>query len=613
MINKKQMEAVSHFSGAALVLAGPGTGKTTVITERVRYLIEEQAVLPENILVVTFTKAAAIEMQERFVKMMDDGHVAKSVCMGTFHSVFYTILKESSNLFVGKMILSDKKKSYLVKEIVLRLNLQVGDISEFVKEVVVEIGKVKSGTFKLDKYKPTSCPKEMFLAVYLEYEQSLAAEGYLDFDDILLKCNELLKSDENILKIWQDRFKYILIDEFQDVNRIQYENIKLIAGKSQNVFAVGDDDQAIYSFRGSDVSIMKRFVREYRKVKKVYLNTNYRCTNQILTAADNLIKHNQDRFDKKLIAHKDKGREVEIRRFSDNILQYNYISEKIKEYNKKGVAYNEMAVLVRNNQSAINITNFFASKKIESSTKSNGNIYSHAIARDVVAYIKAALSDESLPLFSNSDIIRIINKPYRYISRQYFYENGPSLKELKDLYGNSPQIAENIARFIFHLQMIRKMDPYAAVNYIRYGADYEKHMKEYAHENSLKIQEVLNIYDRITRESINFKTLQQWLSHIEESTHINESAKGKNGVNINTIHLAKGLEYRVVFIPDVNQGILPEKRSEREGNLDEERRLFYVAITRASEALYVFSSDKIMGREYSASQFVNEMCECLHF
>lgn len=613
MFNEKQTESIEFEKGAAMVLAGPGTGKTTIITHRIKRLIEKDIAQPENILVVTFTKAAAIEMQERFEKLSNNAVDCEKVTFGTFHSIFYRILKQSDGSFMDSIILSDSKRQQIIREIVLRIKVDTLDLQEFIRVVAGEISKVKGNGLDGGNFASGICEKETFHKVYHEYEKALVAEKLIDFDDMIIKCKRLFEENETALKYWQNKFKYILVDEFQDINKLQYENIKLLAGDEKNVFVVGDDDQSIYSFRGSENEIMFAFAKDFEDAKIINLNINYRSSEQILEVAKNLIINSPKRYEKRFFSCRGSGKSVDVREFETNIEQYRYISAKIKEYTDSGIMPSEIAVLVRNNSSISLIKNWLTNQNIAFNNNGKFNAYNHQIVRDIVSYIRAAQSDLTKPIIENMYLAEIINKPYRYISRQFITEEGMSLEKLKNRYGDVKEILQNIKNLEFHMNMIKNLEPYPAINYIRYGADYEKYMKEYAAEKGMGYEELTRVYDAVWQESINFKTCNEWLDFVEKQMVSQKPDYNSDGVNIITMHSAKGLEYKVVFVPDVNQGIIPEARAVREGNIDEERRIFYVALTRAVDYLHVYWAGNVMGRKCRKSQFVNEMCSCLHF
>lgn len=611
MFNKSQIQAISHNEGPAIVLAGPGSGKTTVITHRIKKLIQYYSVQPEDILVVTFTKAAAVNMKERFLALMNNGEVMPQkygVTFGTFHSVFYKIMRIACN-YKAENIITDKQKSDYIKEIAIRMRLEVPSMPEFITDAEAEISKIKANMLEVSQFNSTCCEKEKFCQLFYEYKKNLEVEGKIDFDDMLLKCYELLTDREDILKTWQNRYKYILIDEFQDINKLQYNIIKLLALPQNNIFIVGDDDQSIYGFRGASPQNMFKFKEDYLMAKEIVLDVNYRSSESIVKLSQNLIGNNKVRFEKKIVSSKGEGKMPQIVCFRNQSEELKALSEKIKEYVKNGINQEEIAILVRNNSQIPHITEFLQNEMLHiySSAKA-GSVYESMVAKDVLAYIKAARNIEQLPLNENMDLIYILNKPSRFISRQVIANAGIDFEKLKKVYAHSSEVVRNIDDLQFHLSMIGKLSPQAALTYIRFGTGYETYLKQYAMEKKVKFSGLLKQFDDLQSEAAGFKYADEWLdfieNHIEMKNNIEE--RNKNAINIMTMHGAKGLEFRVVFIVDANQGIIPSSKAVRDKDYEEERRVFYVAVTRAIEELNIYCVKESLGCQVEMSLFLDE-------
>lgn len=324
-LSLEQQEAVRHKDGPAMILAGPGSGKTTVVVSRVRHLIESCQVHPSEILVITFTRAAAREMKERFLGLMGAGRT--EVSFGTFHAVFFQILKYAYG-YTANNILREEEKYQFLRDSVRKCNLELDDEAEFISDVTAEIGRVKNERANLQEYKATSCNTSIFLKIYHDYDNRLRRSNKIDFDDMLVYCYELLQERSDILRAWQRKFRYILVDEFQDINRLQYEITRLLAAPEQNLFIVGDDDQSIYRFRGAKPEIMLHFEADYPGAKRVVLGTNYRSTRQIVEGAEKVIANNQERFPKKLRAAGGDGFGIVTRTFADQEEENDCILEK---------------------------------------------------------------------------------------------------------------------------------------------------------------------------------------------------------------------------------------------------------------------------------------------
>lgn len=596
------------MDGPAMVLAGPGSGKTTVITHRIKNLIEKAEVRPENILVVTFTKAAAISMQKRFSTLMNGGK-GQPVTFGTFHSVFYKILRKSRR-YEATEILSERQKTDYIREIIGRYGISSNDISELSQNIINDIGNIKGNMLNAQEYEPSCCKKEDFIKVYNAYNLELKRDGKMDFDDILRECYLLLCENHTILEQWRELYKYILIDEFQDINRIQMNIIELLASPLNNIFVVGDDDQSIYGFRGARPEIMIEFKDYYPEAELIVLDVNYRSTQSIINVAGRVIENNKTRLDKCAHANNDKDFQPDIRKFRNQVEELKFVVSKIKEYENQGISLSEMAILVRNNSQIQEISSFLKNRKIEAeSGKHRSNIYNGMVAKDILSYVRGALKFDGT--YFNEDLIYVLNKPQRYISRQVVLSVNMNISAVRRIYSKN-----NIDSFLFHIEMIRKLPPQAALSYIRKGAGYEEYLRLYAIENNIPMSGLLKQLEQLVQECSKFNTLEQWINSIDsaqnsEGQNFGKKSSGEGGtnnrINIMTMHGSKGLEFKAVFIVDANQGIIPTSKALRERDFEEERRLFYVAITRAIDYLNVYAVEERLGCPIEVSMFVEEM------
>ena len=608
MFNKSQIQAISHMDGPAMVLAGPGSGKTTVITHRIKNLIEKAEVRPENILVVTFTKAAAISMQKRFSTLMNGGK-GQPVTFGTFHSVFYKILRKSRR-YEATEILSERQKTDYIREIIGRYGISSNDISELSQNIINDIGNIKGNMLNAQEYEPSCCKKEDFIKVYNAYNLELKKDGKMDFDDILRECYLLLCENHTILEQWRELYKYILIDEFQDINRIQMNIIELLASPLNNIFVVGDDDQPIYGFRGARPEIMIEFKDYYPEAELIVLDVNYRSTQSIINVAGRVIENNKTRLDKCAHANNDKDFQPDIRKFRNQVEELKFVVSKIKEYENQGISLSEMAILVRNNSQIQEISSFLKNRKIEAeSGKHRSNIYNGMVAKDILSYVRGALKFDGT--YFNEDLIYVLNKPQRYISRQVVLSVNMNISAVRRIYSKN-----NIDSFLFHIEMIRKLPPQAALSYVRKGAGYEEYLRLYAIENNIPMSGLLKQLEQLVQECSKFNTLEQWINSIDsaqnsEGQNFGKKSSGEGGtnnrINIMTMHGSKGLEFKAVFIVDANQGIIPTSKALRERDFEEERRLFYVAITRAIDYLNIYAVEERLGCPIEVSMFVEEM------
>lgn len=604
--NKAQSTAILHNKGPALILAGPGSGKTLVITQRTKYLIEEYGVNPSKILVITFTKAAATEMKERFLKIIGDSKTA--VNFGTFHAVFFTILKYAYHFNANNIIREDQKYQYF-KEIIEKLDFEVEDEKEFISGIESEISLVKGEQMDLEHYYSINCSEEIFKKIYTEYETKLRKANLIDFDDMLVLCYELLVKREDILKIWQEKYEYILIDEFQDINKIQYNIIKLLAKPQNNIFIVGDDDQSIYRFRGAKPEIMLNFEKDYIGTKKVLLDINYRSTKKIVEGAKRVISHNKNRFSKNIGTINEEGHDIKLDSFKELSEENKAVVEEILRLAKEGVKLSDIAILFRTNTQPRSLLEKFMEYNIPFRMKDSiPNIYDHFIAKNLIDYIKIALGNRDRALF-----LQIMNRPKRYLSRDSFREPYVDFESLKDYYSDKQWMFDRIAKLEYDLTLLKDMVPYSAINYIRKGIGYEEYLKEYATYRRIKVCELIEVLDEIQESSKNYKTYEEWFAHIEEyKIELCEQITKKkrddvDSVSMMTFHSSKGLEFEVVFIVDANEGITPHQKALTEAEIEEERRMFYVAMTRAKKRLYIYSVKERYNKEFDCSRFVGEL------
>ena len=603
--NKNQIKAVSHRTGPAMVLAGPGSGKTTIITHRVKNLIES-GVLPEKILVVTFTKAAAAHMQKKFFHIMHGENWIRGsypVSFGTFHSIYFRILKLTKN-YNRENILTEEGKYQILREITIRKKIDVSSMNDFLQNISGEISNIKGNMIGIDNYEPKSCSQKEFQCIFKEYKKELESQRKMDFDDMLLKCYQLFVENPKILEQWQKVFSYILIDEFQDINYVQYEIIKMLALPENNLFIVGDDDQSIYGFRGACPKLMFQFQEDFPQAKEIILNINYRSVKNIVKISEKLIKNNGNRFDKNMESHLREGEEPDIRLFSHQGDELEYIVKRIKDCRNQGIAYDEMAILVRNNSQIPVIQKYLRNRElIAGKGKGKKAVYESVVAKDVLNYVRAALSYQVTEIKENKELISILNKPPRYISRNILAQDGMNFCKLRQIYGHSMEIKKNIEKLEFDLSMISKLNPLTAVTYIEKGIGYENYLREYAREKRIKLSVMIEQLEEIKKDCFRYDTLEGWLKGIEDE----EGKKETNRIHLMTMHGAKGLEFEVVFLVEVNQGIIPTSKAVRNRDFEEERRVFYVAVTRAKSILGIYAATESLGCRIEPSMFFNEI------
>lgn len=608
--HESQLRAIRHKDGPMMVLAGPGSGKTTVITHRVRYLVEKHGVEPGGILVITFTKAAAVEMKQRFQKLM--GGRTLPVSFGTFHAVFFSILKHAYR-YDASNIVREEQRVQFIRELMDKLNLDVEDEAEFINSILSEISAVKGDMINLDYYYSKNCSEEIFKKLYQGYEDALVRKNLLDFDDMLVMCYELFTQRKDILSAWQKKYRYILVDEFQDINRVQYEIVKMLAQPENNLFIVGDDDQSIYRFRGAKPEIMLGFQKDYPLAQKTLLGINYRSTSNIVETAGRLIAHNKTRFPKDIQAARGNGRPVVTAVWADAQAETRGIVEEIQDYVQMGYHYADIAVLYRTNMEPRLLMERLMEFNIPFQMRDAlPNLYDHWITQDILAYIRIAQDELAKHRRARrSEAIRIINRPKRFISRDAMEGQEISWDAVKSWYQDKDWMVERIEQLEYDLKMIGKMAPVAAVNYIRKAVGYDDYLREYAEYRRMKAEELLEVADQLQESAAGFNTMDAWFLHMEEyGEQLKQQAahreRDMDCVSLMTMHSSKGLEFPIVYILDANERVTPHHKAVLEADLEEERRMFYVAMTRAKDRLHVCYTKERYGKQQDRSRFIDE-------
>lgn len=607
-LNQAQAEAVAHKEGPCLVLAGPGSGKTLTIAKRIEYLITKYKVRPEEILVITFTKYAANEMKSRFRHIM--GGAGMPVTFGTFHGIYYGILKWAYGLNQSNL-LSEEEKYGLIRQMASRMDWeelpQADDERDYLQELAIEIGNVKNNCYDIKNYESARYGTGRFRELYQSYEEEKRKLRKIDFEDMLILCRELFRRRPDILAKWQQKFQYILVDEFQDVNQAQYDVVRMLAAPQDNLFVVGDDDQSIYGFRGAKPGIMMEFVKDYPKARQILLNVNYRSNAHIVHGALRVIAHNQERFDKEIVAKKKPGETIHVQEVKDPVEESRYVLAQIKEYAERGIPYQQMAVLYRTNLDARALSEMLMEYQIPFVMKEHlNNIYDHFIGMDISSYFHLSQGDYERKYF-----LQVANRPKRYISRDSMKEGRISYESLRNFYCDKDWMMDRIDQLEWDMKMLRDKTPYAAIQYIRKSMGYDEFLREYAAFRQIPTEDLMTVLEEIQQNSKEYQTIAEWFAHVENYKVMLERQRTKNsheeGVALMTIHGAKGLEYELVFVIAGNEGSIPYKKACTEEELEEERRLFYVAMTRAKSRLVISYVKEKNGKDLSPSRFIEEL------
>ena len=612
-LNRGQDEAIKHGNGPCMVLAPPGSGKTLIVTERTRYLIEESGVRPDQILVITFTRYAAREMKERFERLTAGKNYP--VTFGTFHSIFYGILKCAYGIGANNLM-SEKESSVLLQEVLDQTDIEstpeVEDEEELVRELLREVGMVKNGLCHLKDFHSKYLTQDEFAEVFRSYEHQKKELKKFDFDDMLVQCYALFRKKPEILQGWQKRFQYILIDEFQDINRVQYEVIRMLAAPRYNLFVVGDDDQSIYGFRGAKPELMLYMKQEFPSLRIISLTVNYRSTEFITGAAARVILHNDTRFYKRVQSFRGRGQNVHVQEVLDEQEEAQYVTEEIQKKLDQGIKPGEIAVLFRAAVQARMISEILSEHRIPFEMRDYvTNFYRHFIVKDIMAYLQLAAGKRDRSLF-----LTICNRPLRYLARNSMENRQVNFEDLRKFYCDKDWMLDIIDQFDVDVRMMKNMAPYAAIQYIRKKIGYDDFLKEYAEKHQISWKQLMDVMAELEERSKNFKSYDEWEIHIAKYTQELEEQQAKarkikgereNKVQLMTIHSAKGLEFEDVFVIHANEGEIPHQKAEKKDEIEEERRLFYVALTRAKNNLCISYITQKNGNSIKPSRFVEEL------
>lgn len=612
-LNRGQDEAIKHENGPCMVLAPPGSGKTLIVTERTRYLIEESGVRPDQILVITFTRYAAREMKERFERLTAGKNYP--VTFGTFHSIFYGILKCAYGIGANNLM-SEKESSVLLQEVLDQTDIEstpeVEDEEELVRELLREVGMVKNGLCHLKDFHSKYLTQDEFAEVFRSYEHQKKELKKFDFDDMLVQCYALFRKKPEILQGWQKRFQYILIDEFQDINRVQYEVIRMLAAPRYNLFVVGDDDQSIYGFRGAKPELMLYMKQEFPSLRTISLTVNYRSTEFITGAAARVILHNDTRFYKRVQSFRGRGQNVHVQEVLDEQEEAQYVTEEIQKKLDQGIKPGEIAVLFRAAVQARMISEILSEHRIPFEMRDYvTNFYRHFIVKDMMAYLQLAAGKRDRSLF-----LTICNRPLRYLARNSMENRQVNFEDLRKFYCDKDWMLDIIDQFDVDVRMMKNMAPYAAIQYIRKKIGYDDFLKEYAEKHQISWKQLMDVMAELEERSKNFKSYDEWEIHIAKYTQELEEQQAKarkikgereNKVQLMTIHSAKGLEFEDVFVIHANEGEIPHQKAEKKDEIEEERRLFYVALTRAKNNLCISYITQKNGNSIKPSRFVEEL------
>lgn len=605
--NKAQEEAIHTINGQMILIACPGSGKTTTLIRRIHYMITEGDISPEHILMITFTKAAADEMKDRYIKMYSKN---PGITFCTIHSLCLAIIRKFYNKKLNVISEFEVRNFFQYR---IRFLDQINDKDDFINDILLDITVIKNNLLDPKKYTPQCInDKELFLSLYNEYEEYKKEKDQIDFDDMLILAFNILRKMPHALQWIRERFRYIQVDEYQDTNYLQRNIIYMIAGKNGNLVVVGDDDQSIYGFRGARPEIMLNFSKDFPNAKKINMSTNYRSLQSIISCSGKLILHNKKRFEKDFLGSRQDFGEISKHQFPTQMDQTTAVVKEIEKLLKNGVSPNDIAILYRINSEASLPAELLLKKKIpfycNEVLKSK---YEHWIFKDILAYYRLA-NDQG----SKADLKRILNHPNRY-----FYSNFKNVEPTFDSMYNAAtfqkgkkrwqieKAQDQVVVFFNHLKRLKGQKPhdFLKILYSSIFVNYKSYLKEYSKKRNMEFSDLEDIYSELSEESKLFDNWDDWMKSIEEyNQKIKDKNKARDGVTLSTMHRSKGLEWNHVFIIDCVDGTYPFVKAT--GETEEERRLFYVAMTRAKDCLYFYSyRKKNNGKDVNLSPFLAEI------
>lgn len=629
-LNERQREAVLHKDGPLLVLAGAGSGKTSVLTTSIAYKIKEESVDPRNILAITFTNKAANEMKDRVGVLLDMD--ISYLWIGTFHSICARILRmniDKIGYSKNFTIYDSQDQRTLIRDIIKDLGYK-DEINPRLAQSIISNAKNKSidpeEFLKLNFYMQNA---DEIAEIYKRYEKKKFEYNALDFDDLIEKVLELFSKDKETLRYYQDKFDYVFVDEFQDTNNSQYELIRFIAGDNSNIVAVGDADQSIYSFRGADIRNILNFEKDFSNTKIIKLEQNYRSTSKILNAANELISNNLERKEKNLWTENNDGSDVVYKETSVESEESKFIIDTIKQLLADGYKESDIVVLYRTNAQSRPFEEGFLKNLIDYKVVGGLKFYDRKEIKDIIAYLNILVNSKD-----DVSLKRIINEPKRGIGEKSIEQletialsHGISMLDLITDTNFSLLLTDRLKtlanKFFEPLKDIFvNVDNYQIVDLINELLDKTGYLRNLEKSHLVEDRARIDNINEFISSAADYQeanpedTLRDYLENLSLLSEIDKTENSNESVSLMTMHQAKGLEFPVVFIVGLDEGLFPSKRSLDEGNLEEERRLFYVGITRAEEKLYMTSSQvrRNYGKVsyYKPSRFIDEIKKLIH-
>lgn len=598
-LNDRQREAVTTTEGPVLVLAGAGSGKTSVVTKKIAYLMEEKKVYPSKILAITFTNKAANEMKTRVERLI---HTDFNMWIGTFHSIAVRILRRDIDRLGydrNFTIYDTKDQQTVVKDIIKRMDLSADSYKP--RTIQAKISSIKNSGGRVEDVLSESIYSERITKeIYYEYEKELKKNNALDFDDLILKSVELLRNHEEVKNYYRDRFEYVFVDEYQDTNKSQYEMVRLICRENPNLTVVGDNDQSIYAWRGADISNILNFEKDFKNAKVVLLEQNYRSTKNILDAANSLIANNPTKYKKNLWTSSQGGETVKYKIYSSSFDEEKCVIEKIDDLHRD-YPFEDMAILYRTNAQSRGFEEHLMRAGIAYRVVGGLKFYDRKEVKDIISYMQFIVNTDD-----EVSLARIINTPRRGIGdqtvesiRKAAIDSGKTMYEIiknLDEYNLNIRASKNIKKFVEIIENLReKKDSITIHEFIEEVCRESGYIEDLEKENTVESRSRIENIEELINSSYEYEknyeepNLEEYLSSLSLLSDVDKS-EDTGGVSLMTVHGAKGLEFKVVFLVGMEERVFPSGRSmDEDDEVEEERRLAYVAITRAKEQLFVSS------------------------
>ena len=597
-----QKRAIESKARAVLVVAGPGSGKTTVLTERLVYLLKNGAEA-KSCLLLSFTRASSKEMALRFAKR---GIAGNSPHFSTIHALCLSLLREVRGIEREGLVNLYEKMDWLSAYF-----LEKGIAREEVEELLLNYGNqisyFKSITEEERMHFLREEKNEDFLPLFQYYEKMRKLRGKLDFEDLLIEVLLELQKNTRIADSWKSRFSYILVDEFQDLSLIQYAILKALSEKGASLFVVGDEDQSIYGFRGASPDILFRFAGDFPDCERIFLADNFRSKEEIVLLSRRLIGKNKKRFQKPLTGRRGRGGKAKYFLLETGVEEAVLLAEHVESLLREGCPPEEIAVLCRSKMQITPLLPGFMERGIPIVVVEElSNVFQHFIGKDILAYLRLAKNKES-----SQELVQILSKPYRGLRREKILHKDSGLSDLKRA-AKTRKEREETEKLEKHLEALSKLNPKEAVLFIRKEIGYEKYLEDFAKKKNKDFTEWWESFEEITAMSEGYPDLDAFFRFVTEFNRRaleRRKPEEEKGIRFMTYHSAKGLEFDEVFLPDCIEGIIPDGRAKKPEEIEEERRSFYVALTRARKGIHIYVTKTRYSKKVYPSRFIPELLE----